>query len=63
MEGKFESSIDPKDGYAIKDYVDPRERIVLEFVIPILYPKKSSRVTKEVGNTIFGTLAREYKVN
>ena len=46
----------------MSDCVDPKERRVLEFVVPILYPEKSGRVTKEIGNTIFGALAGEYKV-
>ena len=36
---------------------------MLEFVVPILYPEKLGRVTKEIGNTIFNALAGEYKVN
>ena len=28
-----------------------------------MYPEKPGRVTKEVGNTIFGALSREYKVS
>ena len=28
-----------------------------------MYPEKQNRVTKAVGNTIFGALAGEYKVN
>ena len=36
---------------------------MLEFVVPIVYPEKPRQVTKEVGNTIFKALAREYKVN
>ena len=63
INGKFDSSINPKNGYAASDYVDPRERRVLEFVVPILYPEKLDRVTKEIGNTIFGALAGEYKMN
>ena len=63
IEGKFKSSINAKDGHAISNCVDPRERRVLEFVVPILYPEKSNRVTKVVGNTIFGALVGEYKVN
>ena len=63
INGKFDSSIDPKDGYALSNCVDSRERRVLEFVVPILYPEKPGRVTKEIGNTIFGALVGEYKVN
>ena len=63
IDGKFDSSINPKDGYSVSDCVDPRERRVLEFVIPILYLEKPGRVTKEIRNTIFGALAGEYKVS
>ena len=31
-------------------------------MVPILYSEKPNRVTKEVGNTIFGALSGEYKV-
>ena len=63
INGKFRSPINSKDGHAIDDCIDPRERRVLEFVVLILYPEKQNRITKEVGNTIFGALTREYKVN
>ena len=63
IDGKFDSSINPKDGYVVSNCVDPREQRILEFVVPIMYLEKPSRVTKEIGNTIFGALAREYKVS
>ena len=63
VEDKFKTSINPKDGHAVRDCVDPRERRVLEFIVPILYPEKSNRVTKVVGNTIFGDLSGDYKVS
>ena len=63
VDGKFDSSIDPKDGHAVNNCIDPRERRLLEFVVPILYPEKPGKITKEIGNTIFGALAGEYKVN
>ena len=63
IDGKFESSINPKDGYAISDCIDPRERRVLEFVVLILYSEKLGKVTKEIGNTIFVALAGEYKIS
>ena len=44
----------------MSDCVDPREYRVLEFVVSILYPEKPGKVTKEIGNTIFNALAREY---
>ena len=63
VEGKFKTSINSKDGHAVVDCVDLRERRVLEFVVPILYLEKPNLVTKEVGNTIFGALSGEYKVS
>ena len=36
---------------------------MLEFLIPILYPEKPTRVTVTVGNTIFGALLDERKVD
>ena len=36
---------------------------MLEFVMPILSPKKPSRVTLIVGNTIFGAQSGFKKVN
>ena len=63
VDDKFNTSINPKNGHTISDCINPRKRRVLEFVVPILYPEKSSRVTKKIGNTIFGALAEEYKVS
>ena len=63
IDGKFKTSINPKDGHAVSDCIDPRKRRVLEFVVPILYSKKLGRVTKEIGNMIFGVLSGEYKVS
>ena len=63
VDGKFCTSINPKDGHAVANCVDPRERKVLEFVVSILYPEKLSRVTLTVGNTIFGTLSEVRKIN
>ena len=36
---------------------------MLEFLVPILYPEKPTRVTVMVGNTIFGALLGERKVD
>ena len=63
IDGKFKTSINPMDGHAVSDCIDPREKRVLEFVIPILYPEKPGRVTKEIGNTVFGALSGEYKIS
>ena len=63
INGKFRSPINSKDGHFVEDCVDPRERRILEFVVPIIYPEKPKHVTKVVGNTIFGSLSGEYVVN
>ena len=54
---KFSTSINPKDGHAVVDCVDPREKRVLEFIVPILYLEKPARIIVTVANTIFGTLS------
>ena len=61
--GKFQNAANPKDGFAIADCEDSRAKRVLEFLIPILYPEKPTRVTVTVGNTIFGALLGERKVD
>ena len=58
MDGKFSTSINPKDGHAIVDCVDPKEKRVLEFIVPILYLEKPTQITVMVANTIFGALCR-----
>ena len=63
IDGKFSSPINSKDGHAADDCVDPREQRILEFVVLIIYSEKPKHVTKVVGNTIFGSLSEEYKVN
>ena len=60
---KFQNPANPKDGFAIADCEDSRAKKVLEFLIPIIYPKKPTRVTVMVGNTIFGALLGEQKVD
>ena len=57
IDGMFSGRINPKDGYAVVDCKDPRARKVLEFLVPILYPEKPTRVTITVGNTISGALS------
>ena len=60
---KFQNAANPKDGFAIADCKDSRAKRVLEFLIPILYPEKPTRVTVTIGNTIFGALLGEQKVD
>ena len=56
VQGKFIEKINPKDGYLVIDCKDLRQRQMLAFLVPILYPKKLARITMMVGNTIFGAL-------
>ena len=62
-EGKFANPPHPKDRYSLLECMDPRARRVLEFLVPILYPEKPTRVTVTVGNTIFGAYTREREVD
>ena len=63
IDGMFSGHINPKDGYAVADCKDPRIKRVLEFLVPLLYPEKPTRVTITVGNTIFGALSGERPVD
>ena len=61
--GQFSKSINPKDGYAVGDCEDFQAKQVLEFLIPILYLEKPTRVTVTVGNTVFGALLGDRPVD
>ena len=63
IEGKFRNDADPKDGYPVRDCRDARERRVLEFLVPIMHPDKPTRVTRTLGNTIFGALSGDRSVD
>ena len=63
IDGMFSGKVNPKDRYAVADCRDPRVRRVLEFLVPLLYPKKPTRVMITVGNTIFGALSGERPVD
>ena len=56
IEGCFIHQVDPKDGYAVGDCRNNRQRRVLEFLVPIVHPDKPTRVMITIGNTIFGAL-------
>ena len=45
------------------DCKDPRVKRLLEFLVPLLYLEKPTRVTITVGNTIFGALSGERPVD
>ena len=59
VEGKFLYEVDPKDGFPVRDCRDARNRRLLEFIVPIIHPNKSTWVTITIGNTIFGALEGE----
>jgi hypothetical protein len=59
----FKDLPNPKDGYSIDDCKDPRQKRLLAFLVPIVYPEKPNRITVTWGNTIFGALNGDRKVN
>ena len=61
--GKSRNAANPKDGFAIANCEDSKAKRVLEFLFPILFPEKPTRVMMTVGNTIFGALLGERKVD
>ena len=61
ISGKFWHAVNPKDGFAIANCDDSTAKRVLEFLNPIFYPEKPTRVTVTVG--IFGALLGERKVD
>ena len=63
IEGKFRNEADPKDGFPVRECRDPRERRLLEFLVPIVHPDKFIRVTRTIGNTIFGAMSGERPVD
>ena len=63
MEGEFLHEVDPKDGFPVRECKDARERRLLEFLVPIVHPDKSTLVTCTLGNTIFGAISGERLVD
>ena len=63
IEGKFRNDADPKDGFPVRDCRDSRERRLLEFLVPIVHPDKPTRVTRTIGNTIFGALSGDRPID
>ena len=63
VEDKFTNPVSPKDGYVVLDCKYVKGRRVLEFLVLILYSEKPTRVTVTIGNTIFGALSGERKVD
>ena len=63
MEDKFSKLVKTKDGFMMINRENIHKHRVLEFVVPIVYPKKPNRITVTLANTIFGALSREQLVN
>ena len=63
VEGKFLHDVDPKDGFPVREFRDAWERRLLEFLVPIVHPDKPTRVTRTLGNTIFGAISGERSVD
>ena len=63
INGKFSARVNPKDGFAVSKYKDGSSRRVLEFLVPLLYPQKPTRVMITIGNTIFGALSNKKPVD
>ena len=63
VQGRFHGSVNSHDGYAVEDCIDDRHRRLLQFLVPVLHPEKPTRVTVTLGNTIFGALTGNRKVD
>ena len=63
VDDKFKNPPSPKDGYAVVDCKDVRTKRMLEFLVPLLYPEKPTRVTVMIGNIIFGAMIEEREVD
>ena len=61
--GNFRGDVDPKEGLHPANCRNPRERRVLEFLMPILYPEKPKRISLTMANTLFGALSGVRLVN
>ena len=55
--GKFDGEVDPKEGLYLANYRKSRDRRMLEFMLPILNPKKPKRLALTIANTLFGALS------
>jgi hypothetical protein len=60
---KFKGEVDPKEGLHPLNCRNPRERRMLEFLMPILNPEKPKRISLTMANTLFGTMSGVRPVN
>jgi hypothetical protein len=61
--GKFRGDVDPKEGLHPTNCRNPREKRMLEFLMPILNPEKPKRISLTMTNTLFGALSGVRPVN
>ena len=61
--GKFRGDHNPKDGFHPGNYRNPRERRIIEFIMPILSPEKPKRLSITMAITIFGAISGVRLVN
>ena len=61
--GKFRGEHNPKDGFHLGNCRNPRERRVIEFIMPILSPEKPKRLNITMANTMFGAISGVWPVH
>ena len=54
---KFSALVNPKDRYIVADCENPRERRVLEYIVPIPYSKKPIQIIETISNIVFCALS------
>ena len=60
---EFKGEVHPKEGLHPANCLNPRERRMLEFIMPILNPDKPKRITLTMANILFGALFGVRPVN
>ena len=55
-DGEFQRSLDPKDGYSLRDLKDPEARIVIGFLNPIVHPEKPKRIVHKWASIFFDAM-------
>ena len=60
---KVRGDVDLKEGLHSSNCLNPREKRVLEFLMPILNPEKPKRISLTMANTLFDALSEVRPVN
>ena len=63
VDGFFNTPPHKHDGYAVEECTDPRARIVLAFLVPIVHPEKPHRMTVRMANTLLGAYTKKRDVD